>query len=72
MRAAVQVLERTVCVTVTKDGQHERTMMEVSDMRQFSMQELLLIAQLAGLEVRPRPALPSRNDCRQPCGVHWY
>eukprot|EP00873_Tetraselmis_striata_P036882 jgi/Tetstr1/457146/TSEL_043796.t1 len=46
-----QVLERTVCATITADNQHERSMLEVIDMRQFSMQELVLMAQLAGLEV---------------------
>lgn len=46
-----QVLERTICATVTKDDKHVRTLMEISDMRQFSMQELLLLAELAGLEV---------------------
>jgi hypothetical protein len=56
-----QVLERTICATVTKDDKHVRTLMEISDMRQFSMQELLLLAELAGLEVSG----PEVRDCLQ-------
>lgn len=47
----LQVLERTVCVTLTKDGNHVTTLMDVCEMRQFSMQELNLIAATLQMDV---------------------
>lgn len=55
-----QVLERTVCVTVAKDGKHVKTLMDVCEMRQFSMQELNFAAKLLNLKVRPE-----RDPCWQ-------
>jgi len=49
--ALTQVLERTVTVTKTKEGKPVRTLMDVCEMRQFSMQELYLLARMLDLEV---------------------